>query len=143
MTIGEPAGATGVPASPIRYCERIGVLPKPRRGGNQRRYDSDVLHRISVRRLAQDCGFRLPEMRHLFHGFSAEIPASERWQPLARRKQLELDNHVERLRPMRQRWEQGQQCRCLELVDCGPLVHGVLDANTQARRETERNRALK
>jgi hypothetical protein len=50
---------------------------------------------------------------------------------------------VERLRAMRQRLEQVQQCRCLEPVDCGQLVHGVLDANTQARREKERNRVVK
>lgn len=45
---------------------------------------------------------------------------------------------------MRQLLEQVQQCHWLELFDCGRLAHSVLNhANTQARRETELNRALK
>ena len=45
---------------------------------------------------------------------------------------------------MRRLLEQIQQCRWLELLDCGRLAPSVSDpANTQARRDVERNRALK
>lgn len=63
MTIGELAIESGVPASTIRYWERIGVLPVPARISGQRRYLQDALHRLAVLRLAQACGFRLEEMR--------------------------------------------------------------------------------
>jgi DNA-binding transcriptional MerR regulator len=36
MTIGELAAESGLPASTIRYWERIGVLPKPLRVSGQR-----------------------------------------------------------------------------------------------------------
>ena len=40
MTIGELAAESGMPASTIRYWERIGVLPKPARVSGQRRYSA-------------------------------------------------------------------------------------------------------
>ncbi len=73
MTIGELAAESGVPASTIRYWERIGVLPKPPRTNGQRRYAPDAVQRLAVLRLAQACGFRLEEMRRLLHGFSAAV----------------------------------------------------------------------
>lgn len=41
---------------------------------------------------------------------------------IPRQKQLELDNQMERLRPIRRLLEQVQQCRSLELLDCGQLA---------------------
>jgi hypothetical protein len=48
MTIGELETETGVPASTIRYWERIGVLPKPARVGGQRRYGPDAVPYLAV-----------------------------------------------------------------------------------------------
>ena len=76
MTIGELSSVSGIPASTIRYWEKIGVLPEAVRSSGQRRYFQDSLDRLSVLQLAQECGFRLDEMRYLFHGFSPGIPAS-------------------------------------------------------------------
>ena len=87
MTIGELAAESGMPASTIRYWERIGVLPKPARVSGQRRYAPDAVQRLAVLRLAQACGFRLEEMRHLLHGFGAGVKPPRRWQELARQKQ--------------------------------------------------------
>src|SRR5690349_19572124 len=101
MTIGDLAAETGVPASTIRYWERIGVLPKTARVSGQRRYGPDAVHSLSVLRLAQACGFHLQEMRHLLHGFHAGVPASRRWQEMAQKKMRELDEQMARLEAMR------------------------------------------
>lgn len=77
---------TGVPASTIRYWERIGVLPAPARVSGQRRYTTESIHRLAVLRLAQACGFRLDEMRQLIHGFGSDTAPPRRWQKLARKK---------------------------------------------------------
>ena len=82
MTIGELAAESGMPASTIRYWERIGVLPKPLRVSGQRRYAPDAVQRLAVLRLAQACGFHLDEMRHLLHGFGVGVKPPRRWQEL-------------------------------------------------------------
>ena len=126
MTIGDLSEAAGIPASTIRYWERISVLPKPARTSGQRRYSSDSLHRLAVLRLAQSCGFRLDEMRHLLHGFSSTIPPSRRWQEVARHKREEIDQQIDKLRAMRKLVDRVLACECPELAQCGLLAASVL-----------------
>jgi MerR family transcriptional regulator, redox-sensitive transcriptional activator SoxR len=128
MTIGKLASESGVPASTIRYWERIGVLPKPARVSGQRRYASDAVDRLAVLRLAQMCGFRLDEMRHLLHGFRPGVLASKRWQQMAQQKQTELDAQIARLRAMRRLVERVRQCQCAELNECGRIAGSVMRA---------------
>jgi MerR family redox-sensitive transcriptional activator SoxR len=128
MTIGELAAESGMPASTIRYWERIGVLPKPMRVSGQRRYASDAVQRLAVLRLAQACGFRLDEMRHLLHGFGAGVKPPRRWQELAQRKQQELDEQIARLKAMRRVVDRVMQCQCLELPECGRIAASVMES---------------
>lgn len=120
MTIGELATQSEVPASTIRYYERIGVLPVPERISGQRRYSRAAVHRLAVLRLAQACGFRLDEMRQLISGFRPGIPASRRWQELAHRKRAELALEAERVRAIQKLLDRVLQCRCADLDECGP-----------------------
>lgn len=128
MTIGELASRTGVPASTIRYWERIGVLPAPGRASGQRRYLEDSIHQLAVLKLAQSCDFRLDEMRHLIHGFCPGTAPSRRWQELAQKKQKQLDSQIVQLKAMRRLLDQVMTCRCAELTDCGRLASYVMDA---------------
>jgi MerR family redox-sensitive transcriptional activator SoxR len=126
MTIGELATASGLPASTIRYWEKIGVLPKPIRAGGQRRYSVADVQRLVVLRLAQARGFRLDEMRHLLHGYGSGVAPPRRWQELARRKQDELDEQIARLKAMRRLVDRVLQCRCVDLVDCARIAASVM-----------------
>jgi MerR family redox-sensitive transcriptional activator SoxR len=128
MTIGELTAESGIPASTIRYWERIGVLPKPIRVSGQRRYAPDALHWLALLRLAQACGLRLDEMRHLLHGFGPGIRPPRRWQELARRKQRELDEQIARLKAMRRVVDRVLQCQCVELSECGRIAASVMEA---------------
>jgi MerR family redox-sensitive transcriptional activator SoxR len=131
MTIGKLAAESGVPASTIRYWERIGVLPRASRVSGQRRYRSDALHSLAVLRLAQACGFRLEEMRHLLNGFRPSVPASRRWQELAQKKMCELDEQLERLEAMRQLVDRVRQCQCADLSNCGRIAGLVMGTITE------------
>lgn len=63
MRIGEVAAAVGVPAQTIRFYEREGLLPQPRRGPNgYRDYDSPTLTRLRFIRSAQAAGLTLVEI---------------------------------------------------------------------------------
>jgi DNA-binding transcriptional MerR regulator len=131
MTIGELATESGLPASTIRYWEKIGVLPKAARIGGQRRYAPDAVHRLAVLQLAQSCGFRLEEMRHLLHGFGPGIKPPRRWQELGRKKQRELDEQIARLKAMRRLVDRVLQCRCGELPECGRIAASVVESASQ------------
>jgi MerR family redox-sensitive transcriptional activator SoxR len=128
MTIGELAAQSGMPASTIRYWERVGVLPKPGRVSGQRRYSPDAINRLAVLRLAQACGFRLDEMRQLLHGFGSGVTPSRRWQELARGKQQEIDEQMARLKAMRRLVDRVLQCQCVELPECGRIAASVMES---------------
>jgi MerR family mercuric resistance operon transcriptional regulator len=66
LTIGMLAAQTGVNIETIRYYERIGMIPAPRRSpGGQRRYEEDHLRRLSFVRRCRELGFPLGEIRAL------------------------------------------------------------------------------
>lgn len=126
MTIGSLAAQTAVPASTIRYYERIGLLPQPHRVSGQRRYGPDALDRLALLTLAQSCGFRLDEMRTLLHGFEPGVKPSVRWQKLAIEKRQEINIQIERLVSMRRLVDDVLSCQCVDLREC---------ARTSCRKE--------
>ncbi len=128
MTIGELAAETGLPASTIRYWEKIGVLPKTTRISGQRRYAPDAVNRLAVLQLARSCGFRLDEMRHLLHGFDPGVKPPRRWRELARRKQQELGEQIARLEAMRRLVERVLRCQCVEFSECGRLAVSAMES---------------
>jgi len=131
MTIGDLASRSGVPASTIRYWERIGVLPVAARTGGQRRYSKEDIHRLAVLQLARACGFRLDEMLYLTHGFSPNTPASRRWQLLATKKRKELNLQIAQLKAMCRIVDRLSDCRCVELSNCGQLAASVIGTSTR------------
>ncbi|ANH39982.1 Mercuric resistance operon regulatory protein [Nocardioides dokdonensis FR1436] len=63
MRIGEVADVAGVPTQTIRFYERRGLLPEPRRGANgYREYDASVLTRLAFIRSGQAAGLTLVEL---------------------------------------------------------------------------------
>jgi len=67
FTIGQLAGAVGVPTTTVRYYERRGLLrPATRTGsGNYRAYGEDDLDRLRFIRAAQASGFALEDVATL------------------------------------------------------------------------------
>jgi MerR family redox-sensitive transcriptional activator SoxR len=114
MTIGEVAKRAGLRASAIRFYEREGLLPKPMRSGGQRRYDASILARLAVLERAKNAGFTLDEVRQYFNDHGRP---SERWQRLAKKKIVELDAMMERIRLMKDLLE--RRCKCADLEECG------------------------
>jgi predicted N-acetyltransferase YhbS len=94
-------------------------------------YDADAGaggHQLAVVRLAQACGFGLDATRQLIHGFGSGVPASRRWQSLAREKRAEVDEQMDRLRTMRQLIDRVLLCRCTDLSECGRIASAVTDS---------------
>ena len=67
IAVGELSRRTGCNIETIRYYERIGLLPKPRReqGSRFRRYGRDDVAQLRFIRRARQLGFTLDEVRAL------------------------------------------------------------------------------
>ena len=65
IKIGELSRQTKCNIETIRYYERIGLLPRPRRSGRLREYDADDVARLRFVRRARQLGFTLDDVRGL------------------------------------------------------------------------------
>jgi DNA-binding transcriptional MerR regulator len=76
--IGEVAATIGVQPEAIRYYERIGLLPKAKRGASGYRvFTREHLERVELIKKMQALGFSLEEIRHMMqlkftHGHSCQ-----------------------------------------------------------------------
>jgi MerR family redox-sensitive transcriptional activator SoxR len=133
LSISEVARQYGIPASTLRYYERIGVLLPAHRVGGRRSYDEAALRRLALIRRARQSGFRLTEIRELFSGFEPGTPASRRWQQLSARKLAELDASLARIMGMKALLQRVAGCRCKTLDQCGAGVLRSSCASTPGR----------
>ena len=66
MKIGHLAEEAGVHLETIRYYQRLGIMPTPKREyGTVRRYGNDALGRLHFIKRAQALGFSLDEVKRL------------------------------------------------------------------------------
>src|SRR5260370_35860106 len=127
IPIGEVARRAALQASAIRYYEKIGLLAKPQRIGGQRRYETGVLNYLEVVDVAKRAGFRMDEIRHLFHGFGKGTPAFRRWRLLAQRKITEMDNLIARAKKMKRLLKKADAVNALILKNAGRAFPVVSD----------------
>ena len=118
MTIGAIAKRAGLRVSAIRYYESVGLIAPARRAGGRRVYDETVFASIAILQLAQDAGFTLAETRALVSGFDDPTPASARWQTMARRKLVDVEERIEKAQRMKALLERLLHCRCTTLDQC-------------------------
>lgn len=66
LSIGQVASAAGVNVQTLRYYERVGLLPAPRRSrAGYRQYTDDSVRVLSFVKRAQELGFTLREIKEL------------------------------------------------------------------------------
>ncbi len=77
--IGETAEKSGVKTETIRFYERSGIVPSPKRSSNgQRIYQEEDISRLSFIRRCRDHGFSLPQAKEMLELASNEtIPCEE------------------------------------------------------------------
>src|ERR1700716_724299 len=74
LTVGEVAARSGVSVSALHFYERKGLIRSHRTRGNQRRYDRDVLRRVSLIQFAQELGISLAEVGSSLSGLPEGRP---------------------------------------------------------------------
>jgi len=67
LTIGQAAGAMGIPSETLRYYDRAGLLrdPAPRNAGGQRRFHREDLQWIAAVLMLRDTGMPISVIRHV------------------------------------------------------------------------------
>ena len=75
FTIGQLALEARIPATTLRYYERIGLLlPDDRSQGNYRLYGAASLRRLQFICAAQSIGFKLDDIRTLLGALTGQAP---------------------------------------------------------------------
>jgi MerR family transcriptional regulator, redox-sensitive transcriptional activator SoxR len=119
LTIGELSARSGVPASALRYYERMGLIRAGRTVGNQRRYARSELRRVAFIRIAQRVGVSLDEIRAALAGLPAHrTPTKADWARLSARWRQRLDERIGLLEGLRDRLSDCIGCGCLSLKRC-------------------------
>ena len=101
LSIGEIAEIAGIRSSTLRYYESIGLLPRPKRVGGQRRYTTAILSLLAIIEMAKQANFSLPEIHTLLHPENNNEMLSQRWKTLANDKIQELEAVIERAKSMK------------------------------------------
>jgi len=98
MRIGEVAATVGVPTQTIRFYERTGLLPPPRRGPNgYRDYDASTLTQLEFIRSGQAAGLTLVEIATILGLRRAGSAPCAHVQALLTAKRLEVQKRQREL----------------------------------------------
>lgn len=119
LSIGEVSERTGVATSALRYYEAEHLITSHRTDGQQRRYDREVLRRVSFVRIAQQLGLTLDEIREQLASLpDGRTPTKADWAVLSRSWRPRLDDQIAMLTRLRDTLTGCIGCGCLSLRSC-------------------------
>jgi DNA-binding transcriptional MerR regulator len=102
MKVGQLAEATGVSVQAIRFYERRGLLPAPRRlQSGYRDYPAEAVRAVLRIKRMQEVGFTMRELEHFFRLLEAEPHNHIERRAYTEAKIRDIDAQIERLRMMR------------------------------------------
>ncbi|MEO6015307.1 MAG: redox-sensitive transcriptional activator SoxR [Devosia sp.] len=123
LSVGDVAQRSGVAVSALHFYERKGLIRSHRTGGNQRRYDRDVLRRLALIRMGQDLGVPLTEIGEQLDMLPVDRPASKTdWARLSTRWRDRLDRRITLMTRLRDELSGCIGCGCLSMKVC-PLYN--------------------
>ena len=118
-TVGKVAQRCGVKVSTLHFYEQKGLIHSTRNAGNQRRYKSDVLRRVSVIKAAQKMGISLASIKEAFANLPDQrTPTQQDWAKLSRRWHAELNARIAYLERLRDSLTDCIGCGCLSMKNC-------------------------
>ena len=114
MRVGQVAKAAGVSVQTVRFYERRGLLPVPRRLlSGYRDYADKTVGVVSLIKQMQEVGFTLRELEHFVHLLELEPHNSAERRACVEAKLKSIDEQIERLRSMRDELSSRlQTCQC-------------------------------
>jgi DNA-binding transcriptional MerR regulator len=102
LSVGQLASRAGVRVDTVRFYERTGLLPRPRRtSGDHRRYGPADVDRLLFIRGARRLGLRLAEIRELAEMRDTGTCPCAPAEALLREHVREIDREITRLTALR------------------------------------------
>lgn len=103
MLIRDLSRATGVPASTIRYYERLGLLQVPQRSGAQYRlYETADVERLRFIQKAKRLGLSLTEIGQIIALRAEGTPPCQQLKAMVASHLQQLDQQIAELQALRQ-----------------------------------------
>lgn len=123
FSVGAIAKRCGVNVSTLHFYEEKGLIFSSRNTGNQRRYKSEVMRRISVIKAAQKMGISLSSIKQAFTALpDNRTPNKKDWQKLSEIWRQELNERIVAMEKLRDMMDGCIGCGCLSLKSC-PLYN--------------------
>lgn len=137
LTIGQVAGAAAVNIQTIRYYERRGLFPAPRRTpSGYRQYEDDAVPRLRFIKHAQFLGFSLREIQELLGLRVRRGSACDVVEFKTREKIEVVQQRIDDLQRMQRTLERlAEACRARQPTDACPILEAIAD---DGRRAPER-----
>ncbi|MBB5857502.1 redox-sensitive transcriptional activator SoxR [Amycolatopsis umgeniensis] len=119
LTVGQVAERCGTTVATLHHYERQGLITSRRTAGNQRRFDRDILRRVTFIRAAQRVGISLTMIRDALDNLpDGRTPTPKDWARLSTSWRKELDMRIGMLQGLRDRLDDCIGCGCLSLRQC-------------------------
>jgi MerR family redox-sensitive transcriptional activator SoxR len=122
LTISQVARTTSLRTSTLRYYERIGLLPPPKRVSGRRSYSPSILDEIALIGFAKKAGFTLKEISVLKNGKLRTSTLQRSWREMAESKNRALDLVISRAQHSKTRLGMLSQCRCRDIKECSQRI---------------------
>jgi len=102
LTIGDLGAATDTKVETIRYYERIGIMPAPKRSdGNYRMYRAEHVEQLRFIRRSRALGFNLDQVRELLSLSDNRNRSCEAVDEIARENLADIDRKMGDLKVLR------------------------------------------
>ena len=136
MNIGDVAEQLRIPASTIRYYEKVGLIERQRRVSGRRCFDDRALVALRFVQIAQAAGFTIAEIKSLLESHARDPSPAGLWKPFAEKKQVTIRQQIKTLRQMDHILAELINCRCSTLAECIRLADSDPRANAGKQRDT-------
>jgi len=118
MKIGAIAKNLDIPASTIRYYERIGLIKAPPRISGRRHFDMDAVQTLRFIKLAQAAKFSIEEIKELLGSYRDDPGPRGMWKPFAEDKRKLLHDQIADLQKADKILSAMLSCKCQTLAEC-------------------------
>ncbi|GAA1182584.1 redox-sensitive transcriptional activator SoxR [Nesterenkonia xinjiangensis] len=116
---GQVAARAGVAVSALHYYESLGLIRSRRTGGNRREYRRETLRVLAFIRASQRVGISLDRIKEALDKLPEQgLPTKKDWSRISREWRDDLNDRIEHLTALRDRFSNCIGCGCLSLESC-------------------------
>lgn len=103
INIREMCQRSAIPASTLRYYEKLGLIKSERQGSaGHRRYSESTFHKIIYITLAQSAGFSLEEIAEQLAMLPSQFPLPKKdWEPMSKIWDQRIDKRIAELKQLK------------------------------------------